>query len=185
MVWDTTADRIPSDEVQFIFGHESGHYVLNHIPKMLAISAVGLFPLYWICAGIAGWTARRFGTRWGLGAPDSETPILATRAGFVVLILVVTISGFVLEPVTNTISRYFEHQADVYGQEAIHGLVPDPQKTAVAAFNDLGVAWLEDPDPNPVVEFWEYNHPSVKNRANFAAHYNPWANGGRGEFFDK
>jgi STE24 endopeptidase len=185
VVWDTTADRIPSDEVQFIFGHESGHYVLNHIPKMLAISAVGLFPLYWICAGIAGWMARRFGTRWGLGAPDSETPILATRAGFVVLILVVTISGFVLEPVTNTISRYFEHQADVYGQEAIHGLVPDPQKTAVAAFNDLGVAWLEDPDPNPVVEFWEYNHPSVKNRANFAAHYNPWANGGRGEFFDK
>jgi Zn-dependent protease with chaperone function len=36
VVWDTTAGRIPDDEVLFIFGHESGHYVLNHIPKMIA-----------------------------------------------------------------------------------------------------------------------------------------------------
>jgi STE24 endopeptidase len=82
-------------------------------------------------------------------------------------------------------SRHFEHEADVYGQEAIHGLVADPQKTAVSGFNHLGEAWLDDPDPNPIVEFWDYSHPSVKNRANFAAHYDPWANGGRGQFFDK
>jgi hypothetical protein len=49
----------------------------------------------------------------------------------------------------------------------------------------LGEAWLEDPSPNAFVEFWTYNHPSVKNRANFALHYNPWANGGHGEFFSK
>jgi STE24 endopeptidase len=85
--------------------------------------------------------------------------------------------------VGNGASRYLEHEADVYGQEAIHTLVPDPQQTAVASFQSLGEAWLEDPDPSPIVEFWEYNHPSVKNRANFAAHYNPWANGGRGRFF--
>ena len=59
----------------------------------------------------------------------------------------------------------------------------DPQKTAVSSFNHLGEAWLEDPDPNPFVEFWLYNHPSVQNRARFAEHYNPWANGGQGEFF--
>ena len=35
VVWDTTAGRVPDDEVMFVFGHESGHYVLNHIPKML------------------------------------------------------------------------------------------------------------------------------------------------------
>ncbi len=27
VVWDTTAGRVPNDEVLFIFGHESGHYV--------------------------------------------------------------------------------------------------------------------------------------------------------------
>jgi len=185
VVWDTTAGRVPDDEVMFIFGHESGHYVLNHIPKMLTIMAAALFFIYWACATFAAWLARRCGAGWKLRSDDAETPPLATRAGFVVLILAITIAGFVLEPAENTMSRHFEHQADVYGQEAVHTLVPDPQKTAVAAFNALGVAYLEDPDPNPLIEFWEYSHPSVKNRANFAAHYDPWANGGRGEFFEK
>jgi STE24 endopeptidase len=180
VVWDTTAGRIPDDEVMFVFGHESGHYVLNHIPKMLAIFAFGLFFVYWACAGFAGLLAGRFGARWRLPVGENA---LSGRAGFVVLIFAAALAGFVLEPVTNTLSRHFEHEADIYGQEAIHGLVPDPQKTAVAGFNALGEAWLEDPDPSPFIEFWEYNHPSVKTRANFAAKYDPWANGGHGRFF--
>jgi len=181
VVWDTTAGRVPDDEVLFIFGHESGHYVLHHIPKMIAGAPVGRFFVYWACAGFAAWLAGRFGSRWGLGG---DAP-LGTRAGFVVLMLAISVAGFVLEPASNTFSRYFEHQADVYGQEAIHGIVPDPQKTAVAAFNALGAAWLEDPNPSPFIEFWEYNHPSVQTRANFALRYDPWANGGHGQFFDK
>jgi Zn-dependent protease with chaperone function len=133
VVWDTTAGRVPDDEVLFIFGHESGHYVLHHIPKMIAGSAFGLFFVYWACAGLSAWLAGRFGSRWGL---SGEAP-LGTRAGFVVLLFAISVAGFVLEPVSNTFGRYFEHQADVYGQEAIHGIVPDPQKTAVAAFNAL------------------------------------------------
>jgi STE24 endopeptidase len=178
VVWDTTAGRIPDDEVMFVFGHESGHYVLNHIPKEIAGIAFGLFFVYWACAGFAAWLVRRFGARWKVDA-------LGSRAGFVVLIFAISVASFVLEPASNTFSRHFEHEADVYGQEAIHGLVPDPQKTAVAGFNALGQAWLEDPSPSPLIEFWEYNHPSVKTRANFAAHYDPWANGGHGEFFEK
>jgi STE24 endopeptidase len=185
VVWDTTAGRIPDDEVMFIFGHESGHYVLNHIPKMLAGFAIALFFVYWACAGIAAWLARRFGGSWRLQVDDRAVTPLSTRAGFAVLILTVSLAGFVLAPAGNAFSRHFEHQADVYGQEAIQGLVPDSQKTAVAGFQALGEAWLEDPDPSPFIEFWLYNHPSVKNRANFAAHYNPWGNGGHGQFFDK
>jgi Zn-dependent protease with chaperone function len=182
VVWDTTAGRIPNDEVLYIFGHESGHYVLNHIPKQLAGSAVFLLFLYWACAGLAGWQARRFGGRWGLGGEDGA---LGSRAGFVVLLFTLSAASFLLQPTGNAFSRYFEHQADVYGQEAIHGIVTDPQKTAVAAFNALGEAWLEDPRPSPFIEFWTYSHPSVQNRANFAAQYDPWAGGGRGKYFDK
>jgi len=184
VVWDTTAGRVPDDEVMFIFGHESGHYVLHHIPKMIAGMAIALFFVYWACAGFAAWLARRYGPRWKLGGLEEGTP-LASRAGFIVLLFAISVAGFVLEPVSNTFSRHFEHQADVYGQEAIHGIVADPQNTAVSAFNHLGEAWLEDPDPSPFIEFWEYNHPSVENRANFAQRYNPWANGGHGQFFDK
>ncbi len=178
VVWDTTAGRIPNDEVLFIFGHESGHYVLHHIPKGFACSAVGLFFLYWACAAFAAWLIHRFGPRWGANDP-------ASRTGFVVLLFVFSLAMFLGEPVANAVSRHFEHQADVYGQEAIHGIVPDPQKTAVAAFNDLGAAWLEDPHPNPFLVFWLYSHPSIQQRAEFAAHYDPWANGGRGEFFKR
>ena len=181
VVWDTTAGRVPDDVVMFVFGHESGHYVLHHIPKELTGSGIALFFVYWGCAAFANWLARRFGARWGL---DTEAP-LACRAGFVVLLFTISVASFLLEPASNAFSRHFEHEADVYGQEAIHGLVADPQKTAVEGFNALGAAYLEDPDPSPFIEFWEYSHPSVKTRANFAAHYDPWANGGRGEFFKK
>jgi Zn-dependent protease with chaperone function len=176
VVWDTTAGRIPNDEILFIFAHECGHYVLHHLPKGMALMAGSLFFIYWFCARFAAWMVERCGRCWG--ATD-----LGSRTGFLVLIFAVTIVGFVLQPVDNGVSRYFEHQADVYGQEAIHGIVPDPQKTAVAAFNDLGKAWLDDPNPSPFIEFWLYSHPSTQERANFAAHYNPWANGGHGEFF--
>ena len=182
VVWDTTAGRIPDDEVMFIFGHESGHYILHHIVKGLVLSAVSFFILFWACARLAHWIAKSFGPRWGI-EPQPELPLLATRTGFLVLLLVFSVVSFLLEPASNTVSRYFEHQADVYGQEAIHGLVADPQKTAVAGFNHLGEAWLEDPDPSPLIEFWLYNHPSVQTRATFAERYNPWANGGHGEFF--
>jgi len=178
VVWDTTAGRIPDDEVLFIFGHESGHYVLHHIPKMIAGTSVGLFFVYWGCAGIAAWLVGRFGDGWGITD-------LSSRSGLVVLLFVVSIAGFVLQPINNGFSRHFEHEADVYGQEAVHGIVAYPQKTGVSAFNHLGDAWLEDPNPSPVIEFWLYNHPSTQTRANFAAHYDPWVNGGKGEFFDK
>jgi Zn-dependent protease with chaperone function len=178
VVWDTTAGRIPDDEILFTFAHESGHYVLNHIPKGIALTAIALFFVFWGCVGFATWLAGRFGARWGVES-------ISSRAGFVVLLFVASVASFLLDPVSNAVSRHFEHQADVYGQEAIHGLVPDPQKTAVASFNALGQAWLDDPDPTPFIEFWLYSHPSTQNRANFALHYDPWANGGRGEFFDK
>ena len=77
---------------------------------------------------------RRFGVALAMRI---DTP-LASRAGFVVLLFAVSVPAFCWSPASNAFSRHFEHQADVYGQEAIHGIVPDPQKTAVAAFNALG-----------------------------------------------
>jgi Zn-dependent protease with chaperone function len=185
VMWDTVTDRLPDDEVLFIFGHESGHYVLNHIPKGITVTAVALFFVFWGCAGFAAWLARRFGARWQLGGIEVGQNALCSRQGFLVLLFALSVADLVLRPASNTYSRHIEHEADVYGQEAIHGIVDDPQKTAVSAFNHLGEAWLEDPNPSPFIEFWEYNHPSVQTRANSAAHYDPWANGGRGKFFNK
>ena len=68
VVWDTTAGRVPDDVVMFVFGHESGHYVLNHIPKMLAGFAVALFFVYWACAGVCGLAGAAVWREWGLSS---------------------------------------------------------------------------------------------------------------------
>jgi len=176
VVWDTTADRMPEDEILFTFGHEAGHSVLHHIAKGLALACVGLFALFWMTSRLAAWLANRFGSRWRVAS-------VATLQGLVVLLLSLSLLGVVTEPAGAFVSRYFEHEADVYGQEAVRGIVADPRKTAVAAFNQLGEAYLDDPHPNSFVVFWTYDHPSIQSRATFASQYDPWKPGKTPRFF--
>jgi STE24 endopeptidase len=78
-----------------------------------------------------------------------------------------------------------EHAADVYGQEAIHNLVADPQSVAKAAFQVLGESSFVNPNPSPFMEFWTYSHPAVGRRAAFAKAYDPWADGMEPKYFKK
>jgi Zn-dependent protease with chaperone function len=70
-----------------------------------------------------------------------------------------------------------EHNADVYGLEAIHSIVPDAPQAAAQAFQILGEVGLSDPAPSPFIEFWLYDHPAVADRVRFAAEYDPWGQG--------
>jgi Zn-dependent protease with chaperone function len=100
-----------------------------------------------------------------------------------VLALVLNVLNFLSEPIDNAFSRSIEHAADVYGQEAIHGIVADPQTTTQRGFQRLGEASLDDPTPHPFVDFWTSSHPSTADRAAFAAAYNPWAQGQHPKYF--
>jgi len=99
------------------------------------------------------------------------------------LALVLNALNFLSEPIDNAFSRSIEHAADVYGQEAIHGIVADPQSTTQQGFQRLGEASLDDPTPHPFVDFWTSSHPSTADRAAFAAAYNPWATGQHPKYF--
>jgi Zn-dependent protease with chaperone function len=178
VVWDNSIARATPDEISFIFGHEMGHYVLNHIYRTLVF--VGLLLLLEFYLGYLGvrWLLRRYGERW-------RVPSQNDWAALAVLLLVLSILSFLSEPIFNSYSRAQEHAADVYGQEAIHGIVADPQATAVQSFQLLGELSLTDPHPNPFVEFWTFSHPSVTRRAEFAATYNPWLEGQHPRYFQK
>lgn len=178
VVWDNTIAKATPDEISFIFGHELGHYVLNHIPATLAF--LGLLLLVEFYLGYRGvrWLIARYGKRWGVSSQNDWSALA-------VLLLVLAVLSFFSEPIINGYSRMHEHEADVYGQEAIHGIVADPQATAQQAFQLLGEISLVDPNPNPFVEFWTFSHPSVASRAAFAARYNPWTPGQRPKFFNK
>lgn len=177
VVWDTSVQKATPDEILFIFGHEMGHYVLGHIRS--TIEFLGLLLLIEFYLGYRGirWLIRRYGGRWGVESQNDWSAL-------VVLMLVFSVLAFLGEPIVNGYSRAHEHAADVYGQEAIHGIVANPQATAQQAFQLLGETSLVDPNPNRFVEFWTFGHPSIASRAAFAAAYNPWAPGRHPKYFN-
>jgi STE24 endopeptidase len=89
------------------------------------------------------------------------------------------------EPIGNGLSRLIEHNADVYGQEAVHGIVADPQRVGRQAFQVLGEQSLDDPTPHPFFEFWFDTHPPIRLRAAFAQAYDPWGAGEQPKYFAK
>ena len=100
VMWDTATDRLPDGEILFVFGHESGHYVLHHIPKILTGEAIGLFFDYWGCAAVAAWLVRRHGSKWRVTESGSRT-------GFVVLLFALSTAAFLLEPVNKRLQPAF------------------------------------------------------------------------------
>ena len=178
VVWDNTLREIPTNQILFICGHEMGHYALHHIVKGMLFGFATLLVGYWLLDLLLSGVISQFGRWMDIRAPEDW-------ASVGLLLLVVTILSFLAAPIGNAFSRWEEHQADVFGQEAIHGLVPDPQQTAVAAFNRLGEIWLQNPHPNSFVTFWAASHPSIEARVTFAEHYDPWTPGHHPRFFPR
>jgi STE24 endopeptidase len=176
VLWDTTIAAATPDELAGIFGHELGHYALHHIARGLLFTAVLLLVGFFVGQRATHWLLRQYGRWWGIRS-QNDLAFLA------VLVLVFNFLNFLSEPIDNGFSRSLEHAADVYGQEAIHGIVADPQTTIQQGFQRLGETSLDDPTPHPFVEFWTDSHPSISSRAAFAAAYNPWAPGQHPKYF--
>jgi Zn-dependent protease with chaperone function len=75
-----------------------------------------------------------------------------------------------------------EHQADVYGLEVTHGLIPHSGEVAAGAFQVLGDIDLADPKPSKFITFWLYSHPPLGERLVFAHSYDPWSKGEAPQF---
>ena len=176
VVWDNTIAKATPDEILLVFGHESGHYVLGHIVQKLIFAIVELLVLFFLGYHFVQWALRRFGPRW-------KVPSQSDWAALAVLLLAFSIFGIIEEPIDSTFSRSKEHAADVYGQEAIHGIVADPQASAKGAFDVLGATSFADPNPSQLYEFWTYSHPAIGRRAAFAKAYDPWAPGMAPKYF--
>jgi Zn-dependent protease with chaperone function len=178
VVWDTSLKKSSPDEVLFIFGHELGHYVLGDVVHGLMMAAAGTLVALWLAFHLVRKLVCLYGRRW-------QVPTVEDWGAVVVLLLIFHVFTMLSDPIGNSISRYVEHRADVYGQEVVHGIVRDPQATAVHSFQTLGEESLDLPNPNPWMVFWTYSHPPIAARAEFARGYDPWKAGGRPRFFAK
>jgi Zn-dependent protease with chaperone function len=170
VVWDNTSRELGVDEVLYIFGHEQGHYVLHHIWIMLGTTIGALLVALFIIHVCIGAVLQRWGARW-------QIRDFADWASLPALLLVFSLLSFVSQPISAAFSRHFEHQADIYGLEVIHGLVPDSSQVAARAFQHLGEKGLAYPHPNALYVLWAYDHPTIAERLRFAASYRPWDEG--------
>ena len=178
VVWDTTIKKATPDEIALLAGHEMGHYVLGHIVRGMVLGFVGMLAAFFVAFRVFQWLLRRCGARWGIRSQDDW-------AALALMFLVMSVLFFLSTPIQNAFSRGIEQDADIFGLEAVHGIIADPQATGQAEFQLLGENQLLETEPNAFVEFWTDSHPSIPFRAAFAKHYDPWVPGAEPKFFKK
>ncbi len=175
VVWDNTMRELTNPQTLYVFAHEMGHYVLNHIWKTLALISLFLLVACYLAARMGQWAVSRYSSRWAIRS-------VSDWASLPLLILILSLFAFLTEPMINGFSRYLEHQADQYGMEVIHGIVLNANQTAAQTFQALGQNGLSYPYPSRWLVFWTYDHPSISDRVQFVLHYNPWGKGEELEF---
>ncbi len=147
---DNLLKRCTLPEIEASMGHEMGHYVLNHQFKGLALNGI----LVMIAFAFLNWgitaSLARWGEGWGIrGITDVAVVPLA--------MLLLSVFFFVLTPVSNTITRTMEYEADIFGLNASQQ--PDGEAEV-----DLKLGEYRKLDPGRLEEFIFYDHPSGRTR---------------------
>jgi Zn-dependent protease with chaperone function len=149
---DTLINRTSPGGVRAVLGHEIGHYVLQHTVSLLVMNAM----LIAIVFALANFIFRRISAseRWGIRdiADPAGMPLLFSIIGFVML---------VATPINNNITRYHEHQADMFGLNAAR----EPDGFAESA---LLLSEYRKMEPSPLEEWFFYDHPSGYDRIHMA-----------------
>jgi STE24 endopeptidase len=147
---DNLLKRCSLEEIEAVMGHEMGHYVLHHLYKGVVFTSILILLGFAFCrAGFEGVTRRR-GTRWGVRG-------VADPAGLPVFVILISCYLFALTPVTNSITRIQESEADIFGLNASR----QPDGFAETA---LKVSDYRKLDPTRLEEMVFYDHPSGRTR---------------------
>lgn len=170
VVWDNTINKTTQNETLFIFGHEAGHYVLGHVRDGFLFFAIAFLVACYAGYRVLHALLGKWGATWKIYGPQDW-------ASLAVLLLIFEAFSFIGTPVESAFSRMQEHDADVFGLEVIHGIVPNSGEVAAHAFQVLGQEDLSDPNPPPFITFWLYSHPPLADRLVFAHTYDPWSKG--------
>ena len=135
-------------EVRGVVGHEMGHYIHQHIFLQLGIFSVLSLGLFFLVDRLFPTFVRLFGARvTGIDDP----------AGLPILFAIIGTLTLVALPITNTISREVEADADRFSLEHAHE--PDGLAKALVKTADYRA-----PTPSDLEEFVFYDHPSVGRR---------------------
>jgi STE24 endopeptidase len=151
---DNLLNRTTPAETAAVMGHELGHYVLGHVWKSIVAFTVIFLLVFFIAFRAVPAIIQRYGAGWGVRD-------VADPAAIPVFSIVVAIIGVFLTPVTNTLIRVNESEADAFGLSAAR----EPDGFATTA---LALSEYRKIEPVPVEEFLFFDHPSGKTRIRMA-----------------
>ena len=148
---DVALDEATLDEVKAVTGHEIGHYKLGHVWDGVFLTIVIVMASFFIADKAFNAVARLFGAREDIGDPTTVP----------VLLFLVGVIGIFTQPISNTLSRMNETEADHYSYEMVD--LPDGMASAL-----VKTAEYRNPRPGKLEEWLFYTHPSVEQRVRAA-----------------
>ena len=148
VLFDTLVKKLSLEEIIAVLGHELGHFKHKDILKMIALSAVMLFAMFFIFGNI----------------PDAAYQALGlSPAGggvIVFLLLFSPIFGFLFSPVSSYFSRANEFGADKFAGDVSN------KADMISALKKLGSENKAFPKAHPLYAFVYHSHPSLFERIN-------------------
>jgi STE24 endopeptidase len=152
VLFDTLLNGFTRREVVTVVAHELGHYVNKDIWKEAVLSGLLAIPPFFLADYLLKNGAA------GLGLSGVSDP-----AGVPLIFAILVGVNFLLQPISNGISRRVESQADEFALQAADD--PSAQVSAEKRLADLSLAV---DSPSKAVEFFFYTHPSSSKRIRLA-----------------
>jgi len=157
VLFDTLLSDFTRREIITVVAHELGHYVNKDIWLEALTSGLLIIPPFFV----ADLTLR-------LAVSSSSLTSLIDPAGVPLIFAVLIVSNFVLQPVSNAISRTVERRADEFALRVAND--PEAQASTERRLADLALAVDK---PSRLVEVLFYTHPPSSERIRLAEE---WSN---------
>jgi STE24 endopeptidase len=173
VLWDTTLAKLDERQVLLVMGHEMGHYVLGHVPKLLALATLLIVLGLWVIHRTAGSLIARFRERFGFDelADVASVPLMGLLFGVVIFLVTPGILAF---------TRHTEHESDRFALE-----ITRDNQACGTAFVRLQEENLSNPRPGMLYKTWRSSHPPLGERIDFCNEYRPWETGEAIQYGDK
>ena len=147
--FDTLLERLAPAEVEAVLAHELGHFRRRHVVKHIALSfLLSLFFLW-----LLGMLIESPGFYAGLGAPGGNTAL-----ALVLFFLVIPVFTFPFHPLTSSLSRSHEFEADAYAAD--HASADDLVRALVKLYQDNAAPLT----PDPLHSLFYDSHPPAAQR---------------------
>jgi STE24 endopeptidase len=147
---DNLLNRCTPEEIKSVMAHELGHYVLNHMYKLLIYFSIVIILGFAIVNWLMKNAIDRYGDRWAIST-------ISDAGSLPLFVLLFAFYMFLVTPITNSIIRTTESEADIFGLNAAQ----EPDGFASVS---MKLSEYRKINPGTLEEIIFFDHPSGKTR---------------------